>query len=95
MVVLPSGWYLATGFGLSSSVFVWPGVSEHIQTAIDSGAALTKKIAEAITARKPHLLELLVPGDLSFWEGVWSFEGLEGLSAMTRQCDRGASARAA
>lgn len=61
---------VARGFGLSSSVFVWPGVSEHIQTVIDSGAALTKKIAEAVTARKPHLLELLVPGDLSFWEGV-------------------------
>jgi acetolactate synthase-1/2/3 large subunit len=86
---------VARGFGLSSSVFVWPGISEHIQTSIDAGAGLAKKISEAISTRKPHLLELIVPGELSFWEGVWNVEGLEGLSALVKQPNDGASQLAA
>lgn len=72
---------VARGFGLSSSVFVWTNATECDQVVIESSAVLSKIIAEVLLNRKPYLLELVVPGDPDFWEGVWSVEGLEGLSA--------------
>jgi acetolactate synthase-1/2/3 large subunit len=76
---------IAKGFGVSSSVFVWPDLQEDMEAVQDSGVALTDAVKDAISSGRPYLLELIVPGDLSFWEGIWNVQGLEGLSAIAKQ----------
>ena len=76
---------VASGFGLLSSVFLWPNTNECSQEVIDSSSILTGLIREALAIRKPYLLELVIPSNPDFWEGVWNVEGLEGLSTKHNQ----------
>ena len=39
---------IAKGFGLSSSVFEWPDVSESMESVVEAGVALTDAIKDAI-----------------------------------------------
>jgi acetolactate synthase I/II/III large subunit len=68
---------IATGFGFSVTRHVWPD-GERSEAIADASRELTVEIKRAITARRPHLIELVTPSSPEFWAGVWRVEGLEG-----------------
>src|SRR5262249_20895178 len=68
---------IATGFGLSAALHVWPEDASRSDAVAAASRELTAEIKRAITARRPHLIELVTPGSPEFWAGVWRVEGLE------------------
>lgn len=70
---------IARGYGIGASVLTWPehGVSgQAIAAAADT---LAETMAKAMSERRPHILELIVPGTSEFWAGVWNVSGHEEL----------------
>jgi acetolactate synthase-1/2/3 large subunit len=68
---------IATGFGLSAALHVWPDNTPWSEAIGVASRELTAEIKRAITARRPHLIELVTPSSPEFWAGVWRVEGLE------------------
>lgn len=68
---------VARAYGVRSSVLEWP--QESVRTAAVTKAADTfaRTVADAIAARRPYLLELVVPGTAEFWAGVWNTAGYD------------------
>ncbi|MEU3271063.1 thiamine pyrophosphate-binding protein [Saccharomonospora sp. NPDC006951] len=68
---------IAAGFGLSTSVHVWPDETSLTDTVTEASAKLSADIRRALSARRPHLIELITPSRPDFWTGVWRVEGME------------------
>ncbi|NKY32639.1 thiamine pyrophosphate-binding protein [Nocardia speluncae] len=68
---------IASGFGLSSSVVVWPDETSVTESVVAASETLTAEIERALSARRPHLIELVTPSRTEFWTGVWRVEGME------------------
>ncbi|ASR35678.1 hypothetical protein BAY61_12470 [Prauserella marina] len=68
---------IAAGFGLSTSVHVWPDETSLTDAVTEASAKLSADIQRALSARRPHLIELVTPSRPDFWTGVWRVEGME------------------
>lgn len=67
---------IASGYGLTGTRLFWPldGNATTLEIAIGK---LTEAVAKALTARRPHVVELVLPGTAEFWHGVWNVGGHE------------------
>jgi acetolactate synthase I/II/III large subunit len=67
---------IAQGFGLSASTHYWLGDESHSRSRTVS-QMLTDHIAEVLTTRQVHVLELITPSAPDFWRGIWNVAGYE------------------
>lgn len=68
---------IARGFGLTTTRIVWPD-SAHLTASVgEASERLSRSIADALAARRPHLVHLVLPSRSPFWAGVWRVRGHE------------------
>lgn len=69
---------VARGYGLDAQRLLWPD-DDAGELAVESAATLTVAVlSRALQLAKPFLLELVVPGSIGFWKGIWRVDGNEG-----------------
>jgi acetolactate synthase-1/2/3 large subunit len=69
---------VARGYGIDAQRLLWPD-DDAGERAVESAATRSVAVlSQALRLAKPFLLELVVPGSIGFWKGIWRVDGNEG-----------------
>ena len=64
---------IAHGYGVPATRVEWSGSASSVQS-------LRRAVKSGLEERGPHLVELRLPGDASFWSDVWITKGMESVT---------------